>query len=75
MSASNFPLLRDLPWQRIVPRLIAWLLLATLALLFLIPLLWMLSTSLKEPSDLVGFKWIPSRLAWENYEYAFSFGL
>ncbi|MCU0497684.1 MAG: carbohydrate ABC transporter permease [Anaerolineae bacterium] len=53
----------------------AWLILAGISLLFLIPLLWMISTSLKEPTDLMGFNWIPRRFAWENYQYAFSFGM
>jgi ABC-type glycerol-3-phosphate transport system permease component len=54
---------------------LAWLLLISIAALFVIPLLWMLSTSLKAPSDLFGVRWIPSRLAWENYVEAFSFGM
>jgi multiple sugar transport system permease protein len=35
----------------------------------------MVSTSLKEASDLFGMKWIPTRLAWENYRDAFAFGM
>jgi multiple sugar transport system permease protein len=35
----------------------------------------MISTSLKEAQDLVGIRWIPTRLAWENYVDAFSFGM
>jgi multiple sugar transport system permease protein len=54
---------------------LAWLILAGIAALFIIPLLWMISTSLKAPSDLFGARWIPSRLAWENYREAFSFGM
>lgn len=53
----------------------AWLLLAGIAFLFLVPLLWMISTSLKTPADLVGNRWIPSEVAWENYRYAFAFGM
>jgi multiple sugar transport system permease protein len=56
-------------------KVIALLLLVGISILFIIPLLWMISTSLKEPSDLVGFHWIPTRLAWENYRDAFSFGM
>lgn len=56
-------------------RLLAWLLLVGIVLLFIIPLLWMLSTSLKTPRDLMGDNWIPSPIAWENYEQAFSFGM
>ena len=56
-------------------KILALLLLLGISILFIVPLLWMISTSLKEPSDLVGFRWIPTRLAWENYKDAFSFGM
>ena len=54
---------------------VVWILLILLSITFLIPLFWMISTSLKAPADLVGVKWIPERLAWENYRDAFSFGM
>ena len=56
-------------------KVFALLLLAGISVLFIVPLLWMISTSLKEPSDLMGNNWIPTRLAWENYRDAFSFGM
>lgn len=56
-------------------KIITLLLLIGVSILFIIPLLWMISTSLKEAQDLVGFRWIPTRLAWENYVDAFSFGM
>jgi multiple sugar transport system permease protein len=56
-------------------KVIALLLLLGISILFIIPLLWMISTSLKEAQDLVGARWIPTRLAWENYVDAFSFGM
>src|SRR5215211_9501449 len=56
-------------------KVIAFLLLLGISILFIIPLLWMISTSLKEAQDLVGTRWIPTRLAWENYVDAFSFGM
>src|SRR5215208_5284751 len=56
-------------------KIITLLLLLGISILFIVPLLWMISTSLKEASDLVGFRWIPTRLAWENYVDAFSFGM
>ena len=55
--------------------LIAFLLLVGISILFIVPFMWMVSTSLKEPYDLAGMNWIPSRLAFENYRDAFSFGL
>ena len=56
-------------------RLIAWLILAGLGILWIAPFLWMLSTSLKTPQDLFGYNWIPQPIAWENYRDAFSFGM
>ena len=56
-------------------KVIGLLLLIGISILFIVPLLWMISTSLKEPSDLIGARWIPTRLAWENYVDAFSFGM
>lgn len=55
--------------------LIVWLLLAGLAILWLTPLVWMISTSLKTPQDLFGYRWIPQPIAWGNYIDAFSFGM
>lgn len=56
-------------------RLFAWLTLAVIAILWLTPLVWMISTSLKTPQDLFGFRWIPNPIAWNNYIDAFSFGM
>jgi multiple sugar transport system permease protein len=55
--------------------ILAWMLAAGISILFLIPLAWMISTSLKDSTELVGTKWIPNRFAFENYTDAFSFGL
>jgi len=40
------------------------------AILMVIPLAWMISTSLKEPSQVMVYppKWIPHPVAWENYK-------
>jgi ABC-type glycerol-3-phosphate transport system permease component len=63
------------PWSKLLSpgNLIAWLLLAGMSYLFLVPFIWMISTSLKDVSELGNPDWIPSRLAWENYLDAFSF--
>lgn len=47
--------------------LIIYLLLIFVALFFIIPLLWMLSTSLKDRSVLFTLKWFPLPLCWDNY--------
>ena len=56
-------------------RFLAWLALVGLSTLWLIPLFWMLSTSLKTPQDLFGVNWIPQPIAWYNYVDAFRFGM
>lgn len=56
-------------------RILAWLILAAIAILWLTPLVWMISTSLKTPQDLFGIRWIPRPIAWNNYIDAFSFGM
>src|SRR5215212_11801836 len=58
-----------------IGKIIAWILLAAMSILFIVPFLWMLSTSLKDVTDLGNPGWIPSRLAWENYSDAFGFGM
>ncbi len=39
------------------------------SVVMLLPFVWMLSTSLKEPREIFTYppRWIPSRIAWENY--------
>jgi multiple sugar transport system permease protein len=56
-------------------RLIAWLILAGITILWVVPFLWMVSTSLRTPQDLFGTNWIPQPIAWNNYVDAFSFGM
>lgn len=53
---------------------LAWLILAAIAVLFLIPLFWMLSTALKTAPDLRGTHWLPQPVAWDNFIKVFSFG-
>lgn len=54
---------------------ISWLGLIAICFLFLAPLGWMISTSLKDHWELQGNNWIPEYLAWQNYVDAFSFGM
>jgi multiple sugar transport system permease protein len=54
---------------------LAFLLMLAISFLFLVPLVWMISTSLKYPWDLQGIRWIPTEFAWTNYVDAFSFGM
>jgi multiple sugar transport system permease protein len=78
MTAISNDITASLAYQKrwtILGRALAFALLVGISFLFLVPLFWMISTSLKEPYDLQGIRWIPSRFAWENYRYAFSFGM
>lgn len=76
MTTSALSRVRKLSsWQRFsASRVIAWLILLGVTILFVVPVLWMLSTSLKTPEDLANSSWIPQPLAWDNYREAFSFG-
>ena len=60
---------------RLLGKAVVFLLLCFIAFLFLVPLVWMISTSLKTPFDMQGVRWIPDPIAWENYSIAFSFGM
>ena len=55
-------------------KIAAFLVLALMAFLFVVPFVWMLSTSLKDFDDLAGTNWIPKKITWDNYAKAFSFG-
>lgn len=54
-------------------RVIAWVLLALMSFLFIVPFLWMISTSLKDARFAGDGKWIPDEIVWSNYTEAFSF--
>src|SRR4028119_1596573 len=56
-----------------VGRVLAWIALALMSILFIVPFLWMISTSLKDARLAGDGKWIPDRIVWENYTEAFSF--
>jgi multiple sugar transport system permease protein len=56
-------------------QIVAWLLLVGMSFLFIVPFVWMFSTSLKDVTDLANPSWIPDRIVWSNYSEAFSFGL
>ena len=55
-------------------KLLAWLILVGLSVMWVVPFLWMLSTALKTPRDLFSTDWIPPVLAWENFSDAFGYG-
>ncbi len=83
MSVSGEKFVRTSLWTQLtknlrkwsIRRFLAFSLMVGISILFIVPFLWMLSTSLKEPYELVNKNWIPTRLAWENFRDAFSFGM
>jgi multiple sugar transport system permease protein len=58
-------------WFGIVYRIFVYCLLIDLSFVFLYPFIYMITTSLKTPPDLLNFtiKWIPISMAWQNYAY------
>jgi len=56
-------------------KVLAHILLVSLSVLFVLPLLWMLSTSLKPIGETLTNppRWIPSKVLWSNYPDAISF--
>lgn len=69
------PLSSQIAWRQFnLWRLLAWIVLAVITAAFVAPVLWMASTSLKSPQDLMNNNWIPASLEWHNYKEAFSFG-
>jgi ABC-type glycerol-3-phosphate transport system permease component len=55
--------------RKVLPRLIIYILLVLGSVAFILPFLWMLSSSLKTPGEIFIFppKWIPSSPQWHNY--------
>jgi ABC-type glycerol-3-phosphate transport system permease component len=53
-------------------RILAHLAILALLTLYMLPIAWMLSTSLKPDDELFTeqIRWIPNRIAWENYQHA-----
>jgi ABC-type glycerol-3-phosphate transport system permease component len=54
-------------------KLLAWLFLVAMTILFLVPFAWMLSTSLTDVRELSNGLWVPKNIKWDNYTEAFSF--
>ncbi|MFP4344897.1 MAG: carbohydrate ABC transporter permease [Anaerolineales bacterium] len=73
---KNVPRIMGVPLSlETLGKALAWLILVGLTILWIVPFLWMVSTSLKAPLDLMSDSWIPDPIAWENYKLAFSFGM
>ena len=61
-------------WLGVIGRVLTYVLLAAIAIVFAIPLLWMLSTSVKPTSEAMTFPptWIPSFFDLANYPHAWA---
>lgn len=75
--AGNIHLSREAAnnrYRRLLQHIVLYLILVFIALLILLPLFWMLSTSLKPKSQLFlpQIYWIPKRITLENYTNLFS---
>src|SRR5690606_35862111 len=59
----------DLKKMKFFPKLITYLLLILGSIVFLAPIVWMISTSLKGEGDIFTIppKWIPEVFQWSNY--------
>jgi multiple sugar transport system permease protein len=53
--------------KRLLKQLVFWALLLGCTVIFLAPLLWLLSASLKTRAEVFGSSWLPDPIAWENY--------
>ncbi|AZN42455.1 carbohydrate ABC transporter permease [Paenibacillus albus] len=58
-------------WISLIYQIFVYVILIDLAFVFLYPFIYMVTTTLKQPEDLLDFtiKWIPQSLAWENFYY------
>jgi ABC-type glycerol-3-phosphate transport system permease component len=67
---AAIPWYRSTRWRSRMGRVVAFLLLVVVAFLFIAPLVWMLSTSLKPAQQVFERNWIPDPITWSNYEDA-----
>ena len=64
---------RPLNYRRLIRNVLRYLILTSLAAVFILPFIWMLSTSLKGYENIFSLpmKWIPETIHWENYVNVF----
>jgi len=62
-------------WRRNIWNLIVYIMLITGSLMFLLPLYWALSSSLKSDYQVLAFppEWIPNPVRWQNYPEALNY--
>lgn len=69
---QRFVFLRGLRFQRLVTKIVVFIILSLAAIAFLLPFAWMISTSLKPKSQIFVYPliWIPDPPMWGNYAKA-----
>ncbi len=74
MAAATMTISKEKKQARTVSTLI-YIFLILLAIIYIVPLLWVLITSLKDDSTLMLSPWaMPARIEWGNYEFAWTKG-
>ena len=72
--ANTMTISKEKKQAKIVSTLI-YVFLILLAIIYIVPLLWVLITSLKNDSTLMLSPWaMPAKLEWSNYEFAWTKG-
>lgn len=66
-KTASMPWYRTKRWRILAGRTAAFVALAAVAFLFIAPLAWMLSTSLKPAQQVFELNWIPDPVTWSNY--------
>jgi ABC-type glycerol-3-phosphate transport system permease component len=71
----NLKQFRAMSWQKKISRFFLYFLVLALSLLFVLPFLWMMSTSLKTDPQVYTVPpiWIPNPMRWENYPEALTY--
>lgn len=74
-SATSFQPDTSFRLKERIRKIFLYLFLTVSAFLVLLPFIWMISTSLKIPSEVISMppKWIPSHFMWENYKEAWNY--
>lgn len=68
--AAAIPWYRSRRWRSSILRVVAFLILVFVSFLFIAPLMWMLSTSLKPAQQVFERNWIPDPIVWSNFKDA-----
>jgi len=68
-STPTFAILQSNRWLSVINKTIIFAILISAAILFLLPLVWMISTSLKPKDQIFAYPliWIPHPVQWANY--------